>query len=374
MTAIHGTVAPAFAAARAAFERCFAELGESGAAVCAYVDGEPVVDLWGGQAGSAASAEWREDTIVHTYSVTKAFAAVALLVLVDRGEVELDAPVARYWPEFAQAGKGTIPVRWLLSHQAGLLGLRAPQSLADSLDWDATCRALAAEAPWWEPGTRHGEHARYFGHLVGEVLRRVTGQSLGAFLRREVCEPWGLDFAIGLTGPEQARAAEVRGMDDAWRASIGVVPGSLKELALQNPPGALDAGVVNSPAWRAAEIPAINGHGTARGVARLYAGLAAGGELDGRRILSESLVREMTSIQCDGEDVLLGRRQAWGLGVQVDPDGFGMGGLGGALGWGNAEYGFTFGYVTRQMGSHDRAFAVFDEVAKVIGLPVVTDD
>ncbi|HEX6030401.1 MAG TPA: serine hydrolase domain-containing protein, partial [Tepidiformaceae bacterium] len=314
---------------------------------------------------------WEADTLVHLYSVTKPFAAACLLLLVDRGQVALDEPVATYWPEFARAGKERVTLRQLLSHQAGLLGLREPHPPEAIFDWERMTSLLAAEAPWWEPGREVGEHAYFYGHLVGEVVRRVTGVMPGEFFRREIGGPWGLDFHFGLTSDEQARTATVRGMDDEWRAGLGASPGSLYDQAMGNPPGVLDGEVINSRAWREAQIPAVNGHGTARAVARFYAGFAAGGVLDGVRLFSEEIVREATSVQAAGEDQLLARHVHWGLGFQLDDDGFGMGGLGGALGWGNAEHQFGFGYVTARMWNHDRALAVFDPAARAAGFTPV---
>lgn len=371
---VQGACDAGFEPVRAAFQRCFDELGETGAAVCVYLDGRPVADLWGGSADAAAGRAWEQDTLVHVYSVTKPFAAVCLLRLVEQRLVDLDAPVAAYWPEFAQAGKAAIPVRWLLTHQAGLLGIRAPLPRAAIFDWERIAALLAAEPPWWEPGTRHGEHAYFFGHLTGEVVRLVDGRGLGRFLREEIAAPWRLDFQIGLTAAEQTRCATVSGIDGAWRSALGVAPGSLYARAMDNPPAALYGEVVNSAAWRAAEVPALNGHGTAHAVARFYGGLAGGGELDGVRLLSEALVEEAVRTHASGEDALLRRPVSWGLGVQVDTDGFGLGGLGGALGWGNREARFGFGYVTNRMTTHVRALSVYEAAAWAAGIEPVTAD
>ncbi len=367
---IEGDCEPRFAPIRDAFQDCFAGLGETGAAVCVYHEGRPVADLWGGVADPAMGRPWTRDTLVHVYSVSKPFAALCLLTLVEDGRVDLDAPVAHYWPDFAQAGKSDIPVRWLLTHQAGLLGIRERLPADAILDWDRVTNCLAAEEPWWPPGERHGEHALFFGHLVGEVVRCVTGRTIGQVLRDAVVRIWGVDFHIGLDDDGSGRCATVVGMDDAWRAALGMGAGSLHDRALGNPPGLLDERTINGDAWRRGEFPAINGHGSAHGVARFYAGLAEGGILDGVRILSEPLVRSATSVQSSGEDVLLQRPVDWGLGMQVTSDGFGMGGLGGALGWGNLEHRFGFGYVTHRMANHDRAMAVFQALADVLGFAV----
>ena len=367
---IEGTCDRRFAPVRDAFHRCFAELDETGAAVCVYHEGQPVADLWGGVADAATGRLWTRDTMVHVYSVTKPFAAACLLKLVDEGRVDLDVPVAHYWPDFAQAGKSAIPVRWLLTHQAGLLGIRDPLPAESILDWDRITTCLATEWPWWPPGERHGEQALFFGPLVGEVVRRVTGRTVGQVLRDALGLTWDVDFHIGLDDDCARRCATVVGMDDAWRTALGVGTGSLYDQALGNPPGLLEARTINSDAWRRAEVPAINGHSSAHGVARFYAGLAEGGILDGVRILSESLVRSAATVQSSGKDVLLQRPVQWGLGVQVTSDGFGLGGLGGSLGWGNLEHRFGFGYVTHRMANHDRAMAVYEALADILGFAV----
>ena len=363
---ISGTCEPAFAAVGDAFRRCFEQQGETGAAICLYHEGRPVVDLWGGMADPQSGLPWARDTLVHVYSVGKPFAAICLLHLIEQGLVDLDTPVAAYWPDFTQAGKADIPVRWLLSHQAGLLGIRQPLPSETILDWDRIAACLAAEAPWWPPGERHGEQAYFFGHLVGEVVRRVDGRTPGPYLREEVAGPWGLDFHFGLDAAQEERCATIVGMDDTWRAGL-TAPGSLYDQALGNPPGLLDPNTINGSDWRRAEVPAVNGHATAHAVARFYCGLAQGGELDGVRLLSDGLVREACSVQSSGEDVLLANPMDWGLGFQIDADGFGMGGLGGSLGWGNADHGFGYAYVTHRMANHDRALAVYKAVADVFG-------
>jgi len=369
---IDGTCHSRFDPVRAAFARCFDELGEVGAAACVYLDGEAVVDLWAGHADPTTGREWQRDTIVHVYSVTKVFAAACLLRLIDQGKVELDAPVATYWPEFAQAGKQGLPVRWLLTHQAGLLGVREPLPPEAIFDWHRIANSLAAETPWWEPGTQVGEHAYFFGHLVGEIVRRVDGRSLGTYLRDEVTSPWALDFHVGLTPDEQARCAQVVGMDQTWRVSLTDNPTETYEQAMGNPPGLRESDVINSRAWRQAEIPAVNGHGTAHAIARFYSGLATGGAIDDERLLSTEMVRDAASIHASGHDVLLQSHIDWGLGFQIESDGFGFGGLGGALGWGNIDHRFGFGYVTNRMADHDRAMAVYEAAAQVVGLEVPT--
>jgi CubicO group peptidase (beta-lactamase class C family) len=303
-----------------------------------------VVDLRGGDG-------FGPDSLVNVYSVTKPMAAFCVLLLVDRRYLALHDPVARHWPEFAQAGKERVTVRQLLSHQAGLVALRGRPPPDLLFDWDRTCSLLAAEEPWWEPGTAHAEHALFYGHLCGELVRRVDGRSLGAFWHEEVATRWELDFHIGLGAAERARIVDLVG-------EIPAPAGELDRLATSNAPGARDLAVVNSDAWRAAEIPAVNGHGTARAIARFYAGLVAGGELDGVRLVSPATVSTMTAGEMTAHDRLLEEEETWGLGVWVDHDGYGMGGLGGSLGMADPALGLAEAYVTRQMGDHERSDAM----------------
>ncbi|MBA3764278.1 MAG: beta-lactamase family protein [Actinobacteria bacterium] len=355
---LQGSVTPGFEPVERAFEQAFERLGERGAAVAGFHLGEPVVDLWGGE--SAPGVPWRRETIVHVYSVTKPFAAVCLLRLADDGKVDLDAPVATYWPEFAQAGKAEVTVRWLLTHQAGMLGIDEPLPAEAIFDWDRIVHALERQEPWWPPGTRLGEQAYFFGHLVGELVRRVDGRSLGTFLREEVADPLGLDFHVGLRPDEEVRCATVHALGDDWADRLLGEPGSITARALGNPPGLLDLDGVNGPAWRRAEIPAVNGHGSARAVARFYAALSEGGTLGGVRLVGDVMAREMAAVQCSGTDVLVGPGMSWGLGVGVEESGFGMGGLGGSYGGGDLARRFGFAYVTATMADHDRVDLVAD--------------
>jgi CubicO group peptidase (beta-lactamase class C family) len=358
---VQGVVAAGFESVRGAFERCFVELGETGASFVALVDGRPVADLWGGEG-------FERGSLVHVYSVTKPMAAFCALVLVNRGIVELDEKLVRYWPEFGQAGKERVTVRQALSHQAGVVALREPQPLEALFDWDRTCSLLAAERPWFEPGTAHAEHALFFGHLCGELVRRVDGRSLGAFWRDEVAIPWGLDFHIGLDEREQRRAVALTGR-------IGRHDAELYRLATENPPGLLDLSVVNSQAWRAAQIPAVNGHGTAEAIARFYAGLLDGGELDGVRLVSDRIVAAMTAGELTAFDLLLEDETTWGLGVCIwaEGGGYGMAGLGGSIGMADPALGLAQAYVTREMGTHERAdtmdIAVRSALATSSGAP-----
>ncbi|MEV2214106.1 serine hydrolase domain-containing protein [Streptomyces sp. NPDC050997] len=363
---VHGHCDERFAAVRTAFEENFRDREELGAAVTVIVDGETVVDLWGGRADAAGTRPWERDTLVNVWSTTKGPVALCAHVLADRGLLDLDAPVATYWPEFAAAGKEKVLVRHLLSHRAGLSGLREPHSLAQLYDWELTTKRLAAMEPWWEPGTRSGYHATTYGFLVGEVVRRVSGLLPGAFLRREVTGPLGIDFTIGLPEREAGRAAElvqppVTASSEQAAIFSQLAPAAL--AALTNP--GLDAVAANSPEWRAAELPALNGHGTARAVAALYGIFAGKGGYDGRRVLSPEAAERVREGQGSCRDLVLGAgfesETEVGLGLWLsgpngsygpNPRAFGHDGFGGSCGLADPDAGVSLGYVMNRMGPH----------------------
>jgi CubicO group peptidase (beta-lactamase class C family) len=353
-----GTVGPGFETVREAFAELLRGRTGAGAAAAAWHDGAWVVDLWGGAADPVPSREWERDSIAMPYSVSKPFAAMCALTLVDRGSLELDAPVQRYWPEF----RGAATVRHVLSHQAGIVALDEPAPTELFFDWDDMCARLASQEPAWEPGTAHGESAMFYGHLVGELVRRVDGRGVGRFLREEVCGPIELDFAFGLDERDQARAVDLTGLDDAFRSGNAADRPELYRRATKNPPGAQEPSVVNGAAWRAAEIPALNGHGTARGVAGLYAALLR------EELLSPGLLQEATSAQASGVDRVFGHENAWGLGFGVEPGGFGMGGLGGSFGWASVEDGYAFGFVTGHMGGEEPGMLLENAFRSCLGL------
>jgi CubicO group peptidase (beta-lactamase class C family) len=321
---VEGQVAPGFGGVRDAFREVVDAQPGTGAAVAAWHDGRWVVDLWGGHADAGRTRPWQRDTIAMPYSVTKPFAALPALVLVDRGLLDLDAPVQRYWPQL----RTPATARQVLSHQTGLVALAGPAPGDLLLDWDALCARLASEQPRWESGTAIGESALFYGHLVGELVRRVDGRTPGDFLREEVCGPLGLDFTIGLRDGELARAADLTGLEAPQWSPDAPGRSDLLRRALFNPPGAFDPTTVNSERFRRAEVPAVNGHGTARSVAGLYAALLEG------HLLPASLRDEATRPQACGVDqVMGGPERCWGLGFAVDDDGWGMGGTGGSVGW-----------------------------------------
>lgn len=361
---VHGHCDTRFTAVRTAFEENFRERGELGAAVTVIVGGETVVDLWGGWADAAHSRPWERDTLVNVWSTTKGPVALCAHILADRGLLDLDAPVAVYWPEFAAAGKEKVLVRHLLSHRAGLAGLREPHTLEQLYDWELTTQRLAASEPWWEPGTRSGYHALTYGHLVGEVVRRVSGLRPGAFLAREVTGPLGIDFHIGLPEQDSGRAAEpvqpaVTASSEQAAVFAQLAPAAV--AALTNP--AVSAAVAGTPGWRAAEIPAANGHGTARAVAGLYGVFAGRGSYGGHRLLSPEAAERVREGQGSCRDLVLGagfeHETEAGLGLWLSgPDGsygpnpraFGHDGFGGSCGLADPEAGVSLGYVMNRMG------------------------
>jgi CubicO group peptidase (beta-lactamase class C family) len=358
---IEGTVEDRFAPVRDAFAAevtTDAAAGCTGSALAVWRDGRWVVDLWGGWADAAQTRPWQRDTLVMPYSVTKPFAAVCLLVLADRGLVDLDEPMTTYWPELTAGAT----VRQVLSHSAGLSALEEPAPPEAFYDWDLMTGLLARQRPLWEPGTECGEAALVYGHLVGEVVRRVDGRGLGTFLREEVCGPHGLDFHVGLAETELGRTADLTGYDDDYRRRAEEAP-PFARLARSNPPGVDDPAVVNSERWRRAEVPAVNGHGTARAVAGLYVTLEQG------RLLSEHMRTEMATVACEGVDRFTGGHQRWGLGVGREDDGFGMGGLGGSVGWWSEEGTYAYGFVTGRVADHDRSARLEDVVRGCLGLP-----
>ncbi|GGP62884.1 serine hydrolase [Streptomyces melanogenes] len=363
---VHGHCDARFEAVRTAFEENFRDRAELGAAVSVLVDGVNVVDLWAGWADGARTRPWERDTVANVWSTTKGPTALCAHLLADRGLLDLDAPVAAYWPEFAAGGKESVLVRHLLAHRAGLAGLREPHTLADLYDWETTTARLAAMEPWWEPDTRSGYHALTFGHLVGEVVRRVTGVLPGEFLHREVTGPLGLDFTVGLDAKEAGRAAELVHPPVADSSQLAALFARLEPVAvaaLANPPtGAADA---NTPEWRAAEIPAANGHGTARAIAALYGIFARRGRCGDRRVLSPEAAERVREGQGSCRDLAIGagfvHETELGLGLWLsgpnrsygpNPRALGHDGFGGSCGLADPEAGLSLGYTMNRMGSH----------------------
>lgn len=358
MAEVSGVCDQAFRSVRDAFAANF-ERGELGAACTVSVDGRVVVDVWGGWSDADRSRPWRRDTLVNAYSVGKPVVALGLLRLVAAGRVDLDGPASLVWPELVAGRKGAT-VRHVLCHRAGVPAIRAPLTNDALWDWAGMCRAIAATDPWWEPGTRHAYHANTYGHLVGELTRRVDGRLPGAWLREDIAGPLGADLAWGLDPAQQARCADVVWMSDVtggidWFVSSAATDEQrMVALGYANPPGYSSIGVVNTTEWRGSQVPSTNLHATARGVARLYGALAAGGTIDGVTVLDADVLAEATAPQSEGWCPMLEREATFGLGFQpTRPDrrfgpnegSFGHFGTGGALGFADPEARVAFGYV-----------------------------
>lgn len=361
---VDGTCDSRFRAVRDAFVTNLTERGDVGAAVAVTVAGRVVVDVWGGFADRARTAPWKRDTLVNVFSVSKGLATACVLGLVSDGRLDLDAPVARYWPEFARADKASITVRHVLTHRAGLPALHAPLPDEAMFDWTVMIAAYEAQTPWWAPGTAHGYHVNSFGFLVGELIRRITGQSLGTWLRERIAGPLGADAHIGLPTAAHARVAEFLWPPDARAGrrpdATAVSPDDLMRwCAYWNPAGISGAQWVNTAAWRAAELPSSNGHATARGIARVYAALARGGTIDGVTIVAPTVLTEALQEQSVGVDRILDRPSRFGVGFQLtqperplgpNPAAFGHFGTGGSVGFCDPTADVAFAYVMNDMG------------------------
>ncbi len=340
MAEIHGFCDERFAGVRDAFTANFDRGADIGASVAVYVDGEPVVDLWGGLADPETDRPWERDTITNIWSITKTMTALCALILADRGLIDFHAPVATYWPEFAAAGKENVEVRHVMGHTAGLPFWREPLEVADLYDWDKVTGLLAGQAPEWEPGTESGYHALTQGYLVGEIVRRVTGRTLGTFFREEVAEPLGADFHIGLPEEHDHRVSRV-------------VP----DMTMRTPGNpAVEPKVSWTPEWRRAEVPAGNGHGNARSVAHVQSVMACGGEARGVRLLSEKGCEAVFEAQSDGIDRVLGAPLRFGMGytlpsaiVPLPPRSCFWGGWGGSVVVLDLDARMTVAYVMNRM-------------------------
>lgn len=357
MSFIHGTCDERYGPVRDAFEANFANGLEAGASVAVSVDGELVVDLWGGVADPATGAPWVEDTIVCVWSSTKTMAALCVLTLADHGRLDLHAPVATYWPEFAANGKERVEVRHLLSHTAGLPGWDRPMTLADLYDIRGATDALGAQAPWWEPGTAAGYHAITQGYLLGEVVRRVTGTTLGTYFRETFAEPLGADFHIG-TGPElDHRLAVIVPPSGPLGTAALTDDGSLSARALRNP--VVEATVASDPAYRRVELPASNGHGNARSMALVQSVIANGGTLGGHEFLSPAGVEAIFEVQATGLDLVQQAPTRIGMGfglngpelpISPNPRACFWGGWGGSVIINDLDARTTFAYAMNRMG------------------------
>lgn len=316
-TTVSGTCDQRFRDVRDVLARNLDSGADLGASVAVTIDGEFVVDLWGGWADEAKTRPWERDTIVNVWSTTKTMTSLAALVLASRGELDLFAPVAKYWPEFAANGKERIEVRHLMSHTSGVSGWEQPIAVEDIYDWEKSTARLAAQAPWWEPGTASGYHALNQGHLVGEVIRRITGKKLGQFLAEEVAGPLEADFHIGLDPRHFGRVSNV--------VPPPPLPFDMEAMDTNSPAfktftgPAPEANVAWTDAWRRADIGAANGHGNARSVARLQSLVACGGELEGLRLLTHEAIDAIFQVQADGTDLVLGLPAKFGIGYGLTP-------------------------------------------------------
>ncbi|HXM54719.1 MAG TPA: serine hydrolase domain-containing protein [Candidatus Dormibacteraeota bacterium] len=387
---VDGSCDQRFGLVREEFERSFAERGEVGASVCVTVEGRTVVDLWGGVADTASGRPWQRDTLTHVWSNTKGATALCLHVLIDRGEVALDAPVSRYWPEFAAAGKDGVTVRQLLAHQAGLAAVRKPLPAGALYDWELMTTSLAAETPFWEPGTRNGYHALTFGFLVGELVRRVSGHSLGTFFRAEVATPLGIDFWIGLPEQDEERVAPVvpPAPDPATfsafeRLAFGD-PTSLPGLIFTNSGGYMMPGECDTRAAHVAEMGAVGGLTNGRGLAGMYAPLANGGG----PLVSETAVGRMGAVaSATSVDATLLAPTRFALGfvksidnralplvngsVILSEPAFGHTGMGGSIGFCDPVARLSFGYAMNVMGAgmglNERGQRLVDAMYRSLG-------
>ncbi|MCV7069074.1 beta-lactamase family protein [Mycolicibacterium farcinogenes] len=357
METVHGHCDARFTTIPDALATAIAEGEETGAAIAIDIDGELVVDMWGGHADAAKTTPWAEDTIVNVFSSTKTVTALAGLMLIDRGLITADAKVAEYWPEFAANGKQDIEFRHLLTHSSGLSGWEPPFTIEEIYDWEKSTAALATQAPWWEPGTASGYHALTHGHLIGEVLRRITGKPLKEFVREEISGPLGADFQIGARVEDHQRIADIIPADQPLDLPLDQLP----EIALKTFAGTPSPEIANTAAWRAADIGAGNGHGNARALARILSVISLGGTVNGVTLLKPGTVESAFEPQIEGPDVvLLGHPLRWGLGfglpqtetVPYVPEGkicF-WGGWGGSWETMNPDHRATFAYVMNKMG------------------------
>jgi len=386
---IAGFCDPAFAAAHAAFRENFRARNELGAAVCVFVDGRMVVDLWGGHQDGEHTRPWQRDTLVNVYSVGKGIASMFVLSLVEQGLLALDRPLCEIWPGIAQAGKQHITLRMLLAHRGGLPGVRRPLPPEALWEWSTITSALAEQEPFWNPGSTHGYHVNTHGFLIGEPVCRRLGVPFGSALRERLTGPLGADYHTGLPVSEHARVAPIApgaaGPISDARAGVREHLSSGDEATdamlasvYFNPLGISGFGVVNLPQWRSATIPSTNAHATARAVALLYDTFMRRDAADGG-IVGPGLRAEASSIQSDGTDRVLGKHSRFGLGFQLSrpgrriggsDHGYGHFGYGGSLGFADPASGVAFAYLTNRPGKrfeNDRADAVIASVYAALG-------
>jgi CubicO group peptidase (beta-lactamase class C family) len=354
-----GHVAAGFEPVREQFAANFLredECREAGAALCVFQGERCVVDLWGGYADAARVHLWRKDTLLNVYSTTKGIVAACIATLVDRGDLHYEETVANLWPEFAENGKQHVTIAQILSHQAGLPAFEEPTSVADLYDWHARCAALARQKPRWKPGEKTAYHPITYGYLAGEIVRRVSGFSIGEFLQAELALPLQADFFIGLEPALDRRVAETLAPKNMIDPSA-LPPIAETRLSVTNP--LLHPQLANTAEWRRAELPALNGHASAEGIARIYAMLANGGVLNRYRMLSSATIGRMTQVLSDRMDLTLGMPANWAAGMVLNgtttffgpnPRAYGHSGWGGSFGCADPDRQLAIGYVCNQMG------------------------
>ncbi len=357
MTDIQGQCAPGFEPVKETFAENFSVRGDIGASFAAFHNGECIVDLWAGFRDKANTTAWTQDTLANVWSTTKGPTAMCCAQLVDQGKISYTDTVASYWPEFAAHGKENVTVGQMLSHQAGLSGLRETSKVEDFYDQDLMATRLAAQEPLWAPGAYSGYHAITYGFLAGELVKRVTGKSLGQYFHDEIAVPFGIDFHIGLPETEESRIAEMIESDGPAQSFDEIADTEIKKLTFTNP--MLSPLFPNDRAWRAAEIPAAGGRGSAYAIAKLYGVLAAGGSQGDKQLLSLDGIKAMAAPQIENEDAVLGFPLRWGAGMALNAEwgeygpnmsAFGHSGWGGSFGAADLETGIGMSYVMNKMG------------------------
>lgn len=367
--AIHGYCDSQFSHVKQVFADNFVERGEVGAGVALFHGGRNVVNLWAGRKRPLGFAPWEQDTLVNIYSGTKGITAIAALQLVSRGLLDLDKPVAYYWPQFARHDKSTIPVKWILSHKAGVVGVSRPLLGRSLYRWRTMSNALANQAPWWNPGEGHGYHAVSYGWIMGEIIKAITGKTVGQYLRSEIAQPLGLDLHIGLPAGHHHRVAPIMlplrlpESEHTWNL-IGATlkdPFGPSTSALLNP--LTIATGVNSQAWRSSELPAANAHSTAFALAKLYGALAIGGTLDKVEIINASTLPLAINEASCGHDYVLKMDTRFSMGFMLNQHypaarfgpglrSFGHNGAGGSFAFADPDAELGFGYVMNRMGTY----------------------
>ncbi|WP_060177853.1 serine hydrolase domain-containing protein [Streptomyces sp. IMTB 1903] len=378
MVHVEGTSTARFEPVRAALAAHLESGEELGASIAVDVDGVMEVDLWGGHADEARTVPWHQDTLVNLWSTTKTLSSLAALVLVDRGALDLHRPVAHYWPEFAAQGKQDIEVRHVLAHTSGLSGWQQPFTMDDLYDWPTASARLAAQAPWWKPGSASGYHVQTQGQLIGELVRRVSGRTLTEFVDTEIAEPARADVQIGARQADWPRIAELVAPAQLSGMPDGLDPEGIFARTLLGSPARDEH--VDTPRWRRAELGAVNGHGNARGLARALSVISRRGRVNDLRLLSEETVEKVLDVQADGVDLFLGVPVRWGIGFALAdartmphmPTGrvcFWVG-RGGSIVMMDLDRGVTFSYTMNRLGDgilgSERTYSYLKHVYEVL--------